>query len=243
MAQNNRDDFPERTKKILQERVGNRCSNPKCRCLTSGPNAEENKATRIGVAAHITAAAQGGPRYDEALTPEERKSIQNAIWLCQNCAKLIDSDPLQYSVGLLLRWKAHSEELARLELEGAELPPDLESEGYYCPYCDTFVKSGKFVCVGCQAEVVYGSTKQEWANDVKSGMSMVALAMLVMFVFLPNFLSTTFSISTPLFFGANLFVLVVIGFVASLGGGYFWARKCDNEKRNAPPRFVRNMAA
>ena len=33
-----------------------------------------NKIINIGVAAHICAAAPGGPRYDSAMTEEERKS-------------------------------------------------------------------------------------------------------------------------------------------------------------------------
>jgi len=43
---NNRDDFTEKTKKTLQDRVNNKCSNPTCRCATSGPNSIEIKATR-----------------------------------------------------------------------------------------------------------------------------------------------------------------------------------------------------
>jgi hypothetical protein len=34
-----------------------------------------------------------GPRYDPVLTVEQRCSVANGIWLCQNCAKLIDNDP------------------------------------------------------------------------------------------------------------------------------------------------------
>ena len=88
---NNRDEFNEKTKRIIQERVGNRCSNPNCKCLTSGPNADQEKATRIGVAAHITAASENGPRYNSMISNEERSHISNGIWLCQNCAKLIDN--------------------------------------------------------------------------------------------------------------------------------------------------------
>lgn len=63
----------------------------------------------IGVAAHITAAAPGGKRFDSALTPDERCKTENGIWLCQNCAKLIDSDDVKFSVGLLLEWKTTAE--------------------------------------------------------------------------------------------------------------------------------------
>lgn len=98
-----RDDFSEAVKRALAARVGNLCSNPDCHALTSGPHE----------AAHMTAAAPGGPRYDASLTPEQRSSIENAIWLCQNCAALIDSDPVRFPMALLREWKAQAEEAAR----------------------------------------------------------------------------------------------------------------------------------
>ena len=75
----NRDDFSEQTKTLLSNRVGARCSNPDCQRPTFGSNSDPNKATSIGVAAHICAAAPGGPRYDVTMTSEERKSPQMAF--------------------------------------------------------------------------------------------------------------------------------------------------------------------
>lgn len=112
-----RDDFSQKIKTILAKRVGFRCSNPNCRKLTSGPQEKNNKSINIGVAAHISGADKGGARYDENLSSEERKSIENGIWLCQNCAKLIDSDEERYNVDLLLEWKRISEQAALLEIE------------------------------------------------------------------------------------------------------------------------------
>ena len=111
-----RDEFPEAVKVIVSRRVGNRCSNPRCRALTSGPQEDPSKCTNIGVAAHITAAAQGGPRYSASLTTEQRKHAENAIWLCQNCAKLIDNDPLRYSEAVLREWREQAEAIATEEL-------------------------------------------------------------------------------------------------------------------------------
>lgn len=115
-----RDDFLESTKTKLRERVANRCSKPDCRVPTSAA-AKGSKINRIGVAAHICAAAENGPRYDPTMTPEERKSIDNAIHLCSNHATEIDSDPLRYSPDLLRRWKRKAEEQSRQEL-GKKLP-------------------------------------------------------------------------------------------------------------------------
>lgn len=79
----------------------------------------------IGVAAHITAAAAGGPRYDPTLTEAERSHPDNGIWLCQNCAKLIDNDPQRFHVEQLHVWKASSEGQALSALTG-KLSPEQE---------------------------------------------------------------------------------------------------------------------
>ena len=113
-----RDDFSLAVKRICAERVVYRCSNPKCRRLTSGPQRDPSKSLNLGVCAHITAAAPGGPRYDSKLSVEERKSIDNAIWLCQYCAKLVDNDELRYSVGKLRQWKHIAEQDTLSEVEG-----------------------------------------------------------------------------------------------------------------------------
>lgn len=115
----NRDDFSQGTKDLLAKRVGCKCSNPACRKLTCGANVDPTAFTNIGVAAHICAAAEGGPRYDSAMSSDERKSYENGIWLCQSCSKLIDSDVSRYSVDKLNRWKSNAEEATILELEEA----------------------------------------------------------------------------------------------------------------------------
>lgn len=112
-----RDDFDNRTKELLAQRVGYSCSNPKCRQRTSGPQEDPARAVNIGVAAHITAASAGGPRYEPGLSSEERKSSENGIWLCQDCAKLIDNDEQRYNVDVLRKWKKSSEDAARREIE------------------------------------------------------------------------------------------------------------------------------
>jgi hypothetical protein len=98
---NSRHDFPSKTKDMLARRVGMRCSNPACHKMTSGPQADPNKALNIGVAAHITAATRDGLRYAPSLSKHERSSIENGIWLCQNCAKLVDNDESRYTVQIL----------------------------------------------------------------------------------------------------------------------------------------------
>jgi len=108
-----RADFAQSVGTSLAHRVGLLCSNPDCRAATSGPKSQPEKAVNVGVAAHITAASLNGPRYDPSLTDRERRSASNGIWLCQNCAKLIDSDVLLYTTAILIRWKAEAEREAQ----------------------------------------------------------------------------------------------------------------------------------
>lgn len=113
-----RDEFSLVVKEALAKRVGQLCSRPDCEASTSGPHSDSRRYINLGVACHITAAAQGGPRYDESLKPEERSSIDNAIWLCQTCAKLIDSDQTKYTVAMLTGWKVAAEAKAMRAFSG-----------------------------------------------------------------------------------------------------------------------------
>ena len=113
-----RDEFSPAVKEIMAKRAGQRCSNPECRNVTSGPHNDYQKAINLGVAAHITAAAPGGPRYNPNLSPEERAAITNGIWLCQNCAKLVDSDTARYPEELMIIWKRRHEEWVKAQMAG-----------------------------------------------------------------------------------------------------------------------------
>ena len=105
------------------------CSNPGCRKPTCGPRYDPAKSINIGVAAHITAASPGGVRYNSSLSETERSSIENGIWLCQNCAKLIDSDKDRYSASYLRDWKTRAEKAALESVETTAAPiKALESE-------------------------------------------------------------------------------------------------------------------
>jgi len=96
----------------LAARTGNSCSNPDSGALTSGPQTNSAKALNVGVAAHIAAAAEGGQRYNASLSSEERRHQDNGIWLCQTCAKLIDSDASRYTEKLLRAWREIAEDRA-----------------------------------------------------------------------------------------------------------------------------------
>jgi len=115
------DDFVKPIRETLAKRVGTLCSNQACCVPTYGPNAEPTKGVSKGAAAHICAASSGGPRYDPQMTPEERSSINNGIWLCRSCADLIDKDEIRFTVEVLHRWKQRAEDRARKALESPRI--------------------------------------------------------------------------------------------------------------------------
>jgi hypothetical protein len=110
MPSNNvRDGFPAAVKKALAYRVSLQCSNPLCRRPTAAPHIKPNKYNLLGEAAHITGARPAGPRYDPAMSRAERRSISNGIWLCRNCARIIDTDEERFPPSLLRWWKQEAE--------------------------------------------------------------------------------------------------------------------------------------
>ncbi|HCT4373341.1 TPA: hypothetical protein OTX76_002035 [Pseudomonas aeruginosa] len=126
----NRDDFPNSVKIELAGRVGWICSFPNCGQSTSGPSHDSpEKMIKNGIAAHITAAAPGGPRYDATLTTEQRRSIENGIWMCPHHGSLIDKDSA-YSTAEIKGWKSDAENNARRNLEYG---PGFQMKSPYSP--------------------------------------------------------------------------------------------------------------
>jgi len=105
-----RDDFTKRTIDTLAKRSGYSCSNPECLNATVGAARGNDGFVIVGVAAHITAASPGGPRYDPSLTREQRRHQSNGIWLCEIHGKQVDADDQHFTVEMLRKWKQKAEE-------------------------------------------------------------------------------------------------------------------------------------
>lgn len=112
-------DFSATTLGTLAKRVAYLCSRSTCRRTTVASHSSSEKSPLIGVAAHICAASSGpgGARYDSSMTDEERRSSDNGIWLCSNCATGNDKDEARFPVSLLRRWKEVAEKEALRLLE------------------------------------------------------------------------------------------------------------------------------
>jgi hypothetical protein len=127
---NSRDDFLDSVKIQLAGRVGWVCSFPGCGQSTAGPSRDsEEKMIKNGIAAHIRAAAKGGPRYDENMTPEQRRHINNGIWMCPTHGSLIDKEETAYTTEQIRAWKINAEASAARQLEYKQpfFPPQIFS--------------------------------------------------------------------------------------------------------------------
>lgn len=243
-----RDEFIAKTKRVIQDRAGNRCSNPECRVLTSGPNAHPEKSTKTGVASHITAASPGGPRHNPNLTSDQRQSAENGIWLCQTCAHFVDTDHPNYSIGLLYEWKSEAEKEADDETKGRKgrLPPppaakpeEEQEEGWGCPFCGTVVEFGKYVCLGCNAEVVSGLTRFERQEAAKTGMMVGGGAAFLLFVVLPNWLKSSQGWDVDLLWGLGIYG-IGLSALTVFASGFAVVNFSEQQRLRGPPRFFRH---
>ena len=114
-----RDEFSKSTREKIAKRAGYHCSKPDCGVPTIGAARGHDGVMNIGVAAHITAASLGGPRYDAALTSEERRGEANGVWLCQTHGTLVDADGVHFTVEMLRDWKGQAADRSfRAVIEG-----------------------------------------------------------------------------------------------------------------------------
>jgi hypothetical protein len=109
-------EFNQKTIDVLGKRAAFKCSNPDCRITTIGPNTDPTKSTTIGEAAHIFGARVGSKRFDTNMNDAARAEITNAIWLCRNCHKLIDTDAGKYTASILFAWREQHEKYIQSEL-------------------------------------------------------------------------------------------------------------------------------
>ncbi|MDK2741943.1 MAG: hypothetical protein NDI90_03435 [Nitrospira sp. BO4] len=110
MANKNRDEFTEKTKLLIAKRTGWLCSDPSCRRSTIGSNSDGDGEINLGTAAHICAAAPEGPRHDDKMTREQRRSPDNGIWMCRLHGTAVDAKDSKFTVELLHKWKTQAQE-------------------------------------------------------------------------------------------------------------------------------------
>ena len=76
-----RDGFTQKTKEDQAEVAGYKCQRCHQSCKSDGQ------------VAHIKAAAEGGPRFDAGMSKADRRDISNAVYLCPECHREVDTNP------------------------------------------------------------------------------------------------------------------------------------------------------
>lgn len=117
-----RDDFKKSTRDFLRESAGNNCVNPACGKPTNAKSAVEEKIVSNGIGAHVSAASPGGPRYNPALTREQRSAADNGAWLCANCATMVDVDPQRFPIECIRGWQEKAAALRQHGYSGERNP-------------------------------------------------------------------------------------------------------------------------
>ena len=96
--------------KVVTQRSHNACAYPACGvALVVEPRSPSDLAKSVGKIAHICASSPGGPRYDPTMSPRERGSAENLIFLCGTHHDAIDSQLDFHTVEFLRRAKAEHE--------------------------------------------------------------------------------------------------------------------------------------
>lgn len=100
-------EYKRSTIRRLDTLSGNRCAAPDCeRSLIARDN-----NTIVSKICHIEAASSEGPRFNAAMTDDDRRHYSNLILLCDECHSIIDNkeNEERYPVELLKEWKSAHE--------------------------------------------------------------------------------------------------------------------------------------
>lgn len=128
---------------MLWGRSGNTCALPTCRKNLVEDETQTDDASIVGDEAHIVAREENGPRGKSSLTPEERDKYNNLILMCKVHHKMIDDQPLEYTVE-----KLHQMKTQHLEWVTKNLSPDTykqEDDEVYAAYIDKWVQLADLV--------------------------------------------------------------------------------------------------
>nr|VFK18339.1 MAG: hypothetical protein BECKLPF1236B_GA0070989_11393 [Candidatus Kentron sp. LPFa] len=90
---------------------GNQCAYPGCTAPLVEPT-----GTVTGKIAHIKAASENGPRFDESQSEEERHGFNNLILLCGRHHTIIDTEVFDHPAETLIEYKKAHEESGTVEI-------------------------------------------------------------------------------------------------------------------------------
>lgn len=119
-SKNKRSYIPDKDKKFLWGRSGNRCAFPECRVELAKEGSSGNKVI-IGEMAHIKGENPTSARYDPNMCEKDRNGYENRILLCPTHHTLIDNDDQTYIAEKLFEMKREHEKMVRESLKKEEI--------------------------------------------------------------------------------------------------------------------------
>ena len=108
-----------RNARLVGQPSGNRCAFPSCRKRLIVDGTTTSSAVLVGEFAHICGEKQGSARYDASMTARQRNAAENLILLCLEHHEVIDGQPSDYSVAVLVEMKRDHEAWVDAELTRA----------------------------------------------------------------------------------------------------------------------------
>ena len=102
------------TLRTLYAHTGNQCAKPDCSTVLINAN-----GSFVAAVCRFKAAENGGPRFDEAVTPGQCRDVSNLNLRCRTCHALVEAEPARYTVATLTKWKRDRE--ARFKAIGQTL--------------------------------------------------------------------------------------------------------------------------
>jgi len=111
---------------------------------------------------------------------------------------------------------------------------------YICTYCRTESTHGTRICLGCQAEIVYGSTFNERKEELSLGLSIALIQFFSLFIFLPE-LITRYIFGGAKILTSNTIILFIFLIMITT---YIITKKImkrNHLKRSKKPRFIKPM--
>lgn len=112
-------EFSKTVRMSLAQRALYICSNPDCRTMTISLTGDDPPAALYkGRAVAICSTVENGLRYDPRMNGNQRKAIDNAIFLCNKCADVIHhrSKGAGYTADVLRDWKLQHKKWVRTQL-------------------------------------------------------------------------------------------------------------------------------
>src|SRR6266480_5080536 len=113
----------------------NRCAFPQCNMPIV-----EDSGTITGIVCDIKVRKPGGPRYDPGQSAQERHAADNLVLMCSRHSKIVDSDPLRFTVELIHEIKSVHERSRLLELSETDAK---KAELLFQDYRAIYIQAGE----------------------------------------------------------------------------------------------------